>query len=215
MSVSSFDFIVIGGGSGGIACARRAASYGAKVLVVESGPLGGTCVNVGCVPKKVMWNAAHIAEQTQLAKDYGFAVSGAEFDWPTLKTKRDAYIARLNGIYAKNLANSGVETVLGYATFTGAKTIEVNGQAYSGKHMLIATGGTPWVPDLPGAELGISSDGFFELEDLPKRCLVVGAGYIATELAGVLNGLGSQVTLALRKDTALRGFDEDFAIYIN
>ncbi|MFT5260076.1 MAG: glutathione reductase (NADPH) [Gammaproteobacteria bacterium] len=209
MSVSSFDFIVIGGGSGGIACARRAASYGAKVLVVESGPLGGTCVNVGCVPKKVMWMAAHLAEQTHLAKDYGFTVGSTDFDWPTLKAKRDAYIGRLNGIYAKNLGNSGVETVLGQAAFVDADTIKVNDQTYSGKHILIATGGYPWVPDLPGAELGISSDGFFELEDLPKRALVVGAGYIATELAGVLNGLGSQVTLALRKDKVLRGFDSD------
>ncbi len=212
MTTLSFDFIVIGGGSGGIASARKAASYGAKVLVVESGRLGGTCVNVGCVPKKVMWNAAHLAEQVQLAKDYGFGDLPVKFDWPALKTKRDAYIQRLNDIYARNLDHSGVETIFGKAKFKNSHAIEVNGESYNSKHILIATGGHPWVPDLPdlpGAGLGISSDGFFELEDMPKRCLVVGAGYIATELAGVLNGLGSKVTLALRKDKVLRGFDHD------
>lgn len=211
MLVSSFDFIVIGGGSGGIASARRAAGHGAKVLVVESGPLGGTCVNVGCVPKKVMWNAAHLAEQLQLAPDYGFAAADCRVDfcWHTLKTKRDAYIKKLNAIYAKNLAGSGVTTLLGHAAFNGANAIAVNGEIYHAEHILIATGGIPWVPDLPGAHLGISSDGFFQLDALPPRCLVVGAGYIATELAGVLNGLGAQVSLALRKNRVLRGFDDD------
>ncbi len=209
MAKLSFDFIVIGGGSGGIASARRAASYGAKALVVESGPLGGTCVNVGCVPKKIMWTAAHIAEQAAMATDYGFDSQLGQLDWSALKQKRDAYIARLNGIYARNLDNSKVETIIGHAKFVDSNTIQVNGKEYSADHILIATGGYPWVSDISGAELGISSDGFFQLENLPQSCLVVGAGYIATELAGVLNGLGCKVTLGLRKDKVLRAFDHD------
>ena len=220
MSKNTFDYIVLGAGSGGIASARRAASYGAKVLVIEAGPLGGTCVNVGCVPKKVMWTAAHLSESINLAKDYGFAVSNDGFDWSALKRKRDDYIERLNGIYGRNMGNDGIELVLGEAKFIDDHTIEVisddviNGekvqaeiQQYEAKHILIATGGRPWLPELPGAELGISSDGFFELEDCPKRVLVVGAGYIATELAGVLNALGSEVTILLRKQHLLRTFD--------
>lgn len=214
MVTLSFDFIVIGGGSGGIASVRRAASYGAKTLVVESGPLGGTCVNVGCVPKKVMWNAAHVAEQAAMATDYGFKSQLGAFDWSALKQKRDAYIMRLNRIYARNLDNSKVETVFGHAKFVNAKAIEVNDVRYTAEHILIATGGYPWIPTLSGAELGISSDGFFELEQLPESCLVVGAGYIATELAGVLNGLGSEVTLGLRKDKVLRTFDHDLQVIL-
>ncbi len=207
MSKKNYDYIVLGAGSGGIASARRAASYGAKVLVIEGGPLGGTCVNVGCVPKKVMWSAAHLSESIELAKDYGFRVQNEGFDWPVLKTKRDAYIKRLNGIYGSNMDNDGIDLIQGYAHFKDNHTIEVNDQLFHGKHILIATGGKPWVPDLPGAELGISSDGFFELEDRPQRVLVIGAGYIAAELAGVLNTLGSEVTLLLRKQHLLRTFD--------
>ncbi len=206
-----YDYLVIGGGSGGIASARRAASYGAKVLLIESARLGGTCVNVGCVPKKVMWTAAHLNESLALARDYGFDVSDTPFNWNALKLNRDAYIQRLNGIYARNLENSGVELVQGYATFASPDAVEVSGKVFRARHILIATGGMPWVPDLPGAELGISSDGFFELEALPKRSLVIGAGYIATELAGVLNGLGSDVTLLLRKHQLLRSFDESLS----
>ena len=208
MATTQYDYIVIGGGSGGIASARRAASYGARTLLVEGGDLGGTCVNVGCVPKKVMWNAAHLHEGARLARDYGFSLGEVGFDWAQLKRKRDAYIQRLNSIYDRNLAGSGVDVVSGHARFTAPDTIEVKDDAYRAPHILIATGGRPWIPDLPGAELGISSDGFFELETLPARTLVVGAGYIATELAGVLNALGSEVTLLLRKYQLLRTFDE-------
>jgi len=208
---TQYDYIVIGGGSGGIASARRAASYGAKTLLIEAGRLGGTCVNVGCVPKKVMWNAGHLHEGISLAREYGFEMGGVSFDWPVLKQKRDAYIERLNGIYDRNLEHSGVDVIDAYATFSGPDTVEAAGRHYRAKHILIATGGHPWVPEVPGAELGISSDGFFELEDIPARTLVVGAGYIATELAGLLNALGSDVTMLLRKYQLLRTFDESLS----
>ncbi len=211
MSNTQYDYIVLGGGSGGIASARRAASYGAKTLLIEAGRLGGTCVNVGCVPKKVMWNAGHLNGAINLAGEYGFDVGDATFDWPVLKHKRDAYIKRLNRIYDQNLSNSGVDVIKGYGRFTSPDTIEAAGQYYRAKHILIATGGHPWVPDVPGAQLGISSDGFFELDDIPARTLVVGAGYIATELAGLLNALGSEVTILLRKFQLLRTFDESLS----
>ena len=204
-----FDFIVIGGGSGGIASARRAAEYGARVLLVESGPLGGTCVNVGCVPKKIMWSASQIQETLESAGDYGFDINNNRFDWNHIKQRRDAYIERLNGIYQRNLDSSRVEIIHGFARFNSADSIEVNGDVYHAKHILIATGGQPTVPDIPGAEHGITSDGFFQLEHQPKKILVIGAGYIATELAGLMNGLGSEVTMLLRKDKLLRTFDQD------
>lgn len=204
-----FDFIVIGGGSGGIASARRAAECGAKVLVIESGPLGGTCVNVGCVPKKVMWMTSQISETLDIAKDYGFSISREEFSWPTIKKSRDQYVSRLNNIYENNLDSSGVTLIRGQASFKSENIIEVDGEEYSGEHILIATGGRPSIPDVPGADLGITSDGFFELEDQPRNVLVIGAGYIATELAGLLHGLGSNVTMLLRKDKLLRSFDHD------
>ena len=197
MADTQYDYIVIGGGSGGIASARRAAGYGARTLLIEGGDLGGTCVNVGCVPKKVMWNAAHLHEGTRLARDYGFSIGEVGFEWAELKHRRDAYIERLNGIYDRNLENSGVDQVNGYARFTAPDTVEVNRQYYRAPHILVATGGRPWIPELPGAELGISSDSFFDLETLPARTLVVGSGYIATDLAGVLNALGSEVTLGI------------------
>ena len=202
-----FDYLVIGGGSGGIASARRAASYGAKCAIIEGSRIGGTCVNVGCVPKKVMWNAAGIAETLHFAGDYGFDVTLNGFSWPKIKQSRDAYIERLNRIYDKNLDASGVQRINGWAKFVDAKTVEVNGQRYSADHILIATGGTPVVPEIEGAELGITSDGFFELQDLPKNVAVIGGGYIAVELAGVLHALGAKVTLLLRGEKFLRNFD--------
>jgi len=205
--LNKFDFIVIGGGSGGIASARRAAEHGAQVLLIENGPLGGTCVNVGCVPKKVMWNASHIGEALDLAADYGFEVKNQGFQWRKIKQSRDAYVSRLNNIYDRNLQNSKVTVVHGTGKFVSDHVIEVNGERFEAPHILVATGGLPTVPDLPGAELGITSDGFFALETLPARTLVIGAGYIATELAGVLHGLGSKVTMLLRKDKLLRTFD--------
>ncbi len=205
---TQYDFIVIGGGSGGIASARRAAQYGADVLLVESGRLGGTCVNVGCVPKKVMWTAAQLGETLNLAPDYGFNIEQGQFHWPTIKRSRDQYVARLNQIYSDNLSNSNITVVKGIGEFTGNHSIRVGEQLFSSEHILIATGGQPSVPNIPGASLGITSDGFFEMEEQPLKPLIIGAGYIATELAGVLQGLGSDVTMLLRKDKLLRSFDQ-------
>jgi glutathione reductase (NADPH) len=206
-----FDLISIGGGSGGLACAQRAAEYGAKSAVIESGRLGGTCVNVGCVPKKVMWNAAGIADAIADAGDYGFEIGKAAeaggSDWSILKKKRDAYIARLNGIYARSLAAKGVAHIEGRAKFLDAHTVEVNGRRYSGAHVVIATGGYPDVPRVPGAELGITSDGFFELDARPRRVAVVGSGYVACELASAFHALGSETQLFIRKDHLLTHFD--------
>ena len=202
-----FDYLVIGGGSGGIASARRAASHGASCAIIEGNRIGGTCVNVGCVPKKVMWNAASIAETLHFASDYGFDVTLKKFSWEKIKQSRDAYIERLNGIYDKNLDASGVHRIDGWAKFLDANTVEVNGEQYTAEHILVATGGTPVVPDIPGAELGITSDGFFDLETLPDNVAVIGGGYIAVELAGVLHALGAKVTLLLRGETFLKSFD--------
>jgi glutathione reductase (NADPH) len=212
-----FDYFVIGAGSGGMASARRAASYGAKVAVVEKGRLGGTCVNVGCVPKKVMWNAASIAETLHDMHHYGFkhAEDSISFDWSVIKKSRDKYIERLNGIYDRNLSNSGVTKLLGTASLSEkANSVvlsESNGETttYTAKHILIATGGRPVFPSGEGVkEYAISSDGFFELEDLPQKAVVVGAGYIAVELAGVLQALGTDTKLVVRKEMAMRNFDE-------
>jgi glutathione reductase (NADPH) len=202
-----FDLISIGGGSGGLACAQRAAEYGARTAVIEPKRLGGTCVNVGCVPKKIMWNASGVALSLHDANDYGFDVRIGESDWAELKRKRDAYVLRLNGIYERNLAAKGVSYVRGAARFTDAHTVEVNGRRLSGRHIVIATGGRPCLPDIPGAHLGISSDGFFELETRPKRVAVVGSGYIACELAASFRELGSEVEQFIRKDRLLSNFD--------
>lgn len=202
-----YDLIVIGGGSGGVATARRAASYGARCAVIEVGRLGGTCVNVGCVPKKIMWYAANLAHTLQEAEGYGFTIPEHRFDWPRLKADRDAYVARLNDIYARMLDNAGVTRIQGYGRFVDVHTVAVEGQHYRAKHILVATGGQPSIPTLPGAELGISSDGFFELAECPSRVAVVGSGYIAVELAGVLQSLGASVTLLTRKETVLRAFE--------
>jgi glutathione reductase (NADPH) len=211
VSSDVFDLISIGGGSGGLACAQRAAEYGAKAAVIESGRLGGTCVNVGCVPKKVMWNAAGIAAALGDAGDYGFAMGTAAEsggnDWLALKKKRDAYIARLNAMYKNNLAAKGVAYVAGPAKFLDAHTVLVGGVRLTAAHVVIATGGYADVPRLPGAELGITSDGFFELEARPQRVAVVGSGYIACELASAFRALGSDTELYIRKDRLLTHFD--------
>ena len=205
----TYDYLVIGGGSGGIASARRAAQHGAKVGLVENNRMGGTCVNVGCVPKKVMWNTSRIAEILNQAESYGFAVDIKDFDWGTIKTARDAYVAKLNDIYNRNLDSSGIDKILGWCRFIDRKTIEVDGSRFEAGHILIATGGHPIVPEVSGSELGITSDGFFELERRPRRVAIVGAGYIATEFAGVLHALGSEVIQVLRKQKILRTFDND------
>jgi glutathione reductase (NADPH) len=202
-----FDLISVGGGSGGLACAQRAAEFGAKTAVIEPQRLGGTCVNVGCVPKKVMWNAAGIALSLRDAADYGFDLKAGANDWALLKSKRDAYVLRLNGIYERNLAAKGVAYVRGAARFLDAHTIEVNGQRFSSRHMVIATGGKACVPALPGAELGITSDGFFALASRPPRVAIIGSGYIACELAGAFHELGSEVHLFIRRDHLLTHFD--------
>ncbi|MEO7207043.1 MAG: glutathione-disulfide reductase [Steroidobacteraceae bacterium] len=207
MSEQAFDLISIGGGSGGLACAQRAAEYGAKTAVIEPQRLGGTCVNVGCVPKKVMWNAASIALSLHDASDYGFEAKVGASDWSELKRKRDAYVLRLNAIYERNLAAKGVAYVRGAARFVDAHTILVNGQRISGRHVVIATGGKAVLPAIPGAELGISSDGFFELESRPQRVAVVGSGYIACELAASFRELGSHVEQFIRRDRLLTNFD--------
>lgn len=206
-----YDLLVVGGGSGGLAAAQRAAEYGARVAVFEPNRLGGTCVNVGCVPKKVMWYAADLAHDLHLASDYGFTVGPSHHNWAELKTRRDAYVARLNGIYQRNLNNKNIAWIEAPAAFVAANEVTAGGETYQAAHIIVATGGVPTVPDLPGAELGITSDGFFELEQRPNRVLVVGSGYIAVELAGVLRGLGAEVSLMMRFDKVLRAFDSSLS----
>ena len=203
----NYDLIVIGGGSGGLAAAQRAAEYGARVLIAESGRLGGTCVNVGCVPKKVMWNAAEIASAVHDSAGYGFHIEHGTNDWSALKRARDAYVERLNGIYERNLQNRKVELVRGYARFAGPKTVTVAGRTVTAPNIVIATGGRPILPLIPGAEHGITSDGFFELKHRPERVAIVGSGYIAVELAGIFAALGTSVTLAVRAESVLKSFD--------
>jgi glutathione reductase (NADPH) len=202
-----FDLIVIGGGSGGLAAAQRAAEYGARAVLIESGRLGGACVNVGCVPKKIMWNAADIAGGLHDAVDYGFQQTPAGFDWPLLKAKRDEFVLRLNGIYENNLARRKVELVRGRAHFVDAHTVRAADRNLTARHIIIATGGRPLLPAIPGAELGITSDSFFELPEQPERVAVVGSGYISIELTGIFAALGTQTTLVLRGESALNEFD--------
>lgn len=203
-----FDYIAIGGGSGGIASANRAAMRGAKVALIEAKHMGGTCVNVGCVPKKVMWHGAQVAEAINLyAPDYGFNVEVKGFDWSKLVESREAYIGRIHKGYDSGLASNGVTVIKGFAKFVDNKTVEVNGEHYTADHILIAVGGRPSIPHIEGAEHGIDSNGFFELKEQPKRVAVIGAGYIAVELAGALHGLGTETHLFVRKHSPLRNFD--------
>ncbi|MFP4648790.1 MAG: glutathione-disulfide reductase [Halorhodospira sp.] len=203
----AYDLIVIGGGSGGMATARRAAAHGAHVAMVERYRLGGTCVNVGCVPKKVMWYASETAAALERAGDFGFTVEGSRFDWESLRASRAAYVERLNGIYASNVERAGIDLYRGSARLQDAHTVLVDEQVLRGRYLLLAPGGRPSWPSIPGAEHGIDSDGFFELRQQPRRAAVVGAGYIAVELAGVLRHLGTETTLTVRRDGPLRGFD--------
>ena len=202
-----YDLLVIGGGSGGVAHARRAAEYGASVGVIEYGPLGGTCVNVGCVPKKVMWYTASHAHHFEHASDYGFDAAINGHDWTAVKTRRDDYVGRLNAIYENLLDGSGVDYIVGSARFVDKHTVAVGERHYSGERIVIATGGRPTVPAVPGCELGITSDDFFDLEERPQRVLIAGSGYVAVELAGVFNALGSNTELIVRKDGVVRSFD--------
>ena len=202
-----FDLFVIGAGSGGVRAARFAAGFGAKVAVAESRYLGGTCVNVGCVPKKLLVYGAHFAEDFEQASGFGWSLGEAEFDWATLIANKDREINRLNGIYRNLLVNSGVTLIEGHAKITGPNEVEVNGQRHTAKHILIATGGWPQIPEIPGHEHAISSNEAFFLKELPKRVLVVGGGYIAVEFAGIFHGLGAKTSLLYRGDMFLRGFD--------
>lgn len=202
-----YDLIAIGGGSGGLSVAEQAARYGAKCALIEAHHLGGTCVNVGCVPKKVMWYGANLAHCMDDAEDYGFQLHVHGFDWKALKTARDVYIRNINQWYATYLKDSGIDLIQGIARFVDNHTVAVDGQQYSAEHIVIATGGEPIIADLPGAELGITSDGFFKLDHCPKRVAIAGSGYIAVELAGIFQALGANVTLLLRGEVLLRPFD--------
>ncbi|ELV07955.1 glutathione-disulfide reductase [Wohlfahrtiimonas chitiniclastica] len=204
-----YDVIALGAGSGGISVVERAASYGAKCLVIEKGTVGGTCVNVGCVPKKIMWNASHVADTIHNAVGYGFDVEYKGFSWAALKEKRDGYINGITGWYGGYIESLGIDYVEGAAKFVDDHTIEVDGKQYTADHIVISTGGRPRVPsDVKGAELGITSDDFFALETQPKRIAVIGAGYIAVEIAQLMHGLGSESHLFCRHDNVLRSFDD-------
>ncbi|SFQ11386.1 glutathione-disulfide reductase [Pseudomonas borbori] len=203
-----FDLFVIGAGSGGVRAARFAAGYGARVAVAESRYLGGTCVNVGCVPKKLLVYGAHFAEDFEQAQGFGWSLSGeAKFDWPTLIANKNREIERLNGIYRNLLVGSGVTLLEGHARLLDAHSVELGGQRYSARHILIATGGWPHIPQIPGHEHAIGSNEAFFLKQLPKRVLVVGGGYIAVEFASIFHGLGAQTSLLYRRELFLRGFD--------
>ncbi|WP_336354812.1 glutathione-disulfide reductase [Pseudomonas granadensis] len=202
-----FDLYVIGAGSGGVRAARFAAGFGAKVAVAESRYLGGTCVNVGCVPKKLLVYGAHFAEDFEQASGFGWSLGEANFDWATLIANKDREINRLNGIYRNLLVNSGVTLHEAHAKIVGPHEVEVKGERFTAKNILIATGGWPQIPEIPGSEHAIGSNEAFFLKELPKRVLVVGGGYIAVEFAGIFHGLGANTTLLYRGDLFLRGFD--------
>ncbi|MGD8999756.1 MAG: glutathione-disulfide reductase [Granulosicoccaceae bacterium] len=202
-----YDLIAIGGGSGGLSAAERAAVYGKKTAVIERGKLGGTCVNVGCVPKKVMWYGAHLAHALGEAKDYGFDVERKGFDWGKLVSQREGYISGINNWYHGYLKDSDIDEIAGEARFVDAHTLEVSGQQYTADHIVISPGTEPVVPDIPGAEHGITSDGFFALTEQPQRVAVVGSGYIAVEIAGLMQALGSEVSLLIRREHVLGSFD--------
>ncbi|PKM12749.1 MAG: glutathione-disulfide reductase [Gammaproteobacteria bacterium HGW-Gammaproteobacteria-5] len=202
-----FDLFVIGAGSGGVRAARFAAGFGAKVAIAESRYLGGTCVNVGCVPKKLLVYGAHYAEDIGQAQGYGWTIDGATFDWKTLIANKDREIQRLNGIYRSILVDSGVTLLQAHARLVDAHTVEVEGKQYTAEHILIATGGWPHVPAIPGREHAITSNEAFYLESLPRRVLVVGGGYIAVEFASIFHGCGADTKLLYRGELFLRGFD--------
>ncbi len=202
-----YDLLSIGAGSGGLSAAERGALYGKKCAVIENKIVGGTCVNVGCVPKKVMWFASGVAETLHNASGYGFDVDIKSFSWKKLVDARENYIKGITTWYGSYLKDSDIDYIQGTAKFVDAHTLDVDGTQYTADHIVVSPGGYPVVPDIQGAEFGITSDGFFELTEQPKRVAVVGAGYIAVELAGLLNGLGSDVSMLLRRGHFLSGFD--------
>jgi glutathione reductase (NADPH) len=221
MAEYDFDLFVIGAGSGGVRAARLAAMSGAKVAVAEEYRVGGTCVIRGCVPKKFMVYASEVTSQLKTAKGYGWTVENAKFDWKGFLHDKDVEIARLSGIYVTNLQKAGAHLLHGRAEIVDKHTVEVlhkegskDAGRYTARKILIATGGRPWKPDFPGAELGITSDQAFHLPTLPKRVMVVGGGYIAVEFASIFNGLGVQTTLLYRGANVLRGFDDDVRMHL-
>ena len=203
-----FDMLVIGAGSGGLAAAETAAQLGKQVALVEAGSIGGTCVNNGCVPKKVMWHAANLAHDIHEAKGFGLNVDFHDFDWQRLISGRDQYISNIINYWDEYVINQGIEVIKGYGRFTTANSVEVNGEIYSADHIVISTGSQPMVPPVTGAELGITSDGFFEMKQQPKKVAIIGGGYIGVELAGVLNSLGSDVTVMTMENRLLENFDD-------
>lgn len=206
--MENYDYVVIGAGSGGLASARRARVHGARVALVESGSLGGTCVNRGCIPKKILWNAAELAEKIGDLADYGLTgASTFQFEYPRLRQASREHIARLNGIYAQRLSEAGVELVAGHAELVGPGSVRTGERTLYAEHVLLATGGRPHVPKLPGAELGITSDDWFTLERLPERLLVIGGGYIGAEMSGIARALGVDVSWAFRAEAPLSDFD--------
>lgn len=203
-----FDIIAIGGGSGGIATMNRAAEYGAKTAVIEGNLLGGTCVNIGCVPKKIMWYGAGVSDAIhKYGPDYGFTSKETTFDFQKMIESREAYIERSRNSYTVGFERRNVEVINGYARFLTPNSVEVNGEEIRAKHILIATGAKPALPSIPGSEYGETSDDFFEWQELPEKVAVVGAGYIAVELAGILHALGVKTDLFVRRDRPLRSYD--------
>jgi glutathione reductase (NADPH) len=209
MTQYDFDLFVIGAGSGGVRASRISAGYGARVAVAEASSLGGTCVNLGCVPKKLMFYAAAFSDAAEDAAGFGWSVPRPGFDWATLIKNKDREIERLNGVYRGLLEGSGVHVVQGRARLLDRHTVEVGTDRHTAKNILIATGSRPFIPPIPGAELGITSNEVFHLERQPKRIAIMGGGYIAVEFAGIFNALGTEVTLHYRGPVFLRGFDDD------
>jgi glutathione reductase (NADPH) len=211
------DLFVVGGGSGGVRAARMAAQRGAKVMLAEQGGtamLGGTCVNVGCIPKKLYSYAAHYAEAFEESHGFGWEGAAPTLNWTTLKNNRRTEISRLNGIYANLLGGAGVEVINARAQLTGPQQVQVDGRSIRARNILVATGGTPFVPEIDGADLVVTSDAMFDLDPFPRRLLVVGAGYIACEFASIFNGLGAQVTQLYRGEQILRGFDDEVRHFV-
>ena len=214
MAHYDYDLFVIGAGSGGVRAARMSASFGARVAIAEERYLGGTCVNVGCVPKKLFVYGAHFAEDFEDATGYGWQGNGAQFDWPTLRDNKTREIERLNGVYRGLLANAGVEILEARAVLEDAHTIRVAGSTVTARDILVATGSWPSVPDFPGRDATITSNEAFYLPEFPERALILGGGYIAVEFAGIFAGLGANVTLAYRGELFLRGFDEGIRRFV-
>ncbi|MBT3171356.1 MAG: FAD-dependent oxidoreductase, partial [Rhodospirillaceae bacterium] len=207
--MADFDLFVVGGGSGGVACARRAASHGARVGLVEESRMGGTCVHRGCIPKKFLVYASHFQHEFEDAAGYGWTVGESSFDWSKMVAAKSKELDRLEGIYRRLLKDSGVTAIDGRGALAGANTVEIGGERLSADTILVATGGWPVLPEIPGAELAITSNEAFDLAKLPERIVIVGGGYIACEFAGIFNGLGAEVVQLYRSDMILRGFDMD------